>query len=130
MSTGKTAPEGRTDRPQVLVDARDTATVVALAGEHDVFTAPEVRGRFAMSLEARTPLVIDLSDAAFVDSSILGAVIGAVQRARDEDVGIAVVLPAEGSTTHRIFEITGLLPLMPRAATVDDALDLVRSAPA
>ena len=111
------------------MNVRGAATVVALAGEHDVFTAPEVRGRFASPLEARTPLIIDLSGAAFVDSSILGAVIGAVQRAREQSVAIAVVLPDEGSTTHRIFEITGLLPLMPQASSVDAALDLVRSAP-
>jgi anti-sigma B factor antagonist len=129
MAAGE-AGRGRTDRPEVVVDVRESATVVSLAGEHDVFTAPEVRGRFASPLDAGTPLVIDLSAAAFVDSSILGAVIGAVQRARDADLGIAVVLPGEGTTTHRIFEITGLLPLMPQAASVDDALDLVRSAPA
>jgi anti-sigma B factor antagonist len=129
MSVGEVGP-GRVERPEVLVDVRGAATVVSLSGEHDVFTAPEVRGRFASTLEAGTPLIIDLSGAAFVDSSILGAVIGAVQRARDENVAIAVVLPGEGSTTHRIFEITGLLPLMPRAASVDHAIDLVRSAPA
>jgi anti-anti-sigma factor len=125
MSGGEVRPGAR---PQVLVEVREGATVVALSGEHDVFTAPEVRGRFAASLEARLPLVIDLSEAAFVDSSILGAVIGAVQRGRDDDLGVAVVLPQAGTTTYRIFEITGLLPLVPHAATVDEALNRVRPA--
>jgi anti-sigma B factor antagonist len=123
MSGGEVRPGAR---PQVLVEVRDGATVVALSGEHDVFTAPEVRARFATSLEARLPLVVDLSDSAFVDSSILGAVIGAVQRGRDDEIAVAVVLPEAGTTTHRIFEITGLLPLVPHTGTVDEALDLVR----
>jgi anti-anti-sigma factor len=122
MSSAEERRVTRVERPHVLVERREAATVVALAGEHDVFTAPEVRGRFASTLESRSPLVIDLSGAAFVDSSILGAVIGAVQRGRDEDIAVAVVLPAEGTTTHRIFEITGLLPLVPHADSVEAAV--------
>ena len=125
MSQRDGASSTAPDRPQVLVESRGTATVVALEGEHDVFTASEVRGRFSGVLDAGGPLVIDMTNASFVDSSILGAVIGALQRAREEDAAVAVVLPAEGSTTHRIFEITGLLPLVPRAGTVDEAVELV-----
>lgn len=125
MSLGDGASSAAADRPQVLVESRGTVTVVALEGEHDVFTASEVRGRFAGALDAGGPLVIDMTNASFVDSSILGAVIGALQRAREEDAAVALVLPAEGSTTHRIFEITGLLPLVPRAGSVDAAVELV-----
>ena len=125
MSPGDGASSAAADRPQVLVESRGAATVVALEGEHDVFTASEVRGRFTGVLDAGGPLVIDMTNASFVDSSILGAVIGALQRAREEDAAVAVVLPAEGSTTHRIFEITGLLPLVPQAGTVDQAIELV-----
>ena len=86
---------------------------------------PRRSRRFAGVLDAGGPWAIDMTNASFVDSSILGAVIGALQRAREEDAAVAVVLPRGGLDVHRIFEITGLLPLVPRAGTVDEAVELV-----
>jgi anti-anti-sigma factor len=114
------------DRPRILVEARGRATVVALEGEHDLVTASAVRVRFGGALDAGSPLIVDLTGASFVDSSILAAVVGALHRAREEDLSVAVVLPAEGSTTHRIFEVTGLLPLVAGAGSVEEAVNLVR----
>jgi anti-sigma B factor antagonist len=82
--------------------------VIALSGEHDLSTAPELRARLHDLADADA-VIIDLDETTFVDSSILGVLVGGLRRARERDVPFAIVL---GDGAHpairRIFELTGL----------------------
>jgi anti-sigma B factor antagonist len=99
--------------------------VITFKGEHDLNTAPELRGRLAAAIEDRVPVVVDLSGAAFVDSSILGAVLDARRQAHDRGLGFAVALSDGAQPVQRVLEVTGLdstLPVHPsRTAAIEEA---------
>jgi anti-sigma B factor antagonist len=93
-------------------------TVVRASGEIDVATAPTMRERLAQIYEeGTTRLVVDLEDVAFLDSTGLGVLVGALRRAREAGGDVRLVC-----TNHRIvkvFEATGLHEVFTIGATVD-----------
>jgi anti-anti-sigma factor len=94
------------------------ALAVTLRGELDAHDAPELRRTIADALEARPAgerVVLDLTGVSFLDSTILGMLVGVVRRGRDAGGEVRVVLPE--TAARRIFEITG----------VDSALDVYPS---
>jgi anti-sigma B factor antagonist len=97
--------------------------VIALSGEHDLSTAPELRARLH-ELADTDAVIIDLDETTFVDSSILGVLVGGLRRARERDVPFAIVL---GDGAHpairRIFELTGLHDVFPIYPTRQGAQD-------
>src|SRR5215210_6545367 len=76
-------------------------------------------------------LVVDLSGATFLDSSILGALLEARRQALERGLGYVVSLgeqPEPG--VQRILEITGLVPVFPVMRSLEEALGAARSTPA
>jgi len=96
----------------IVLDRRDGVVVVRVHGEHDVFTAPALREQVHAAIEQAAPIVIDLSGATFIDSSVLAVLLGGLRRAREAELGYALILPGEdGAPVRRIFEVTGLVPV-------------------
>jgi anti-sigma B factor antagonist len=81
--------------------------VIALAGEVDLYTAPEFKQQLleVISQGARN-VVVDFSDTTFIDSTTLGVLVGGVKRLRSNDGQLALVCSDRNIT--KIFEITGL----------------------
>lgn len=78
------------------------ATVIALSGELDFYDATSTR-----AIEGgASRLVFDLSDATFIDSTPLGALVSARKRLGAQPGRLAVVCPDEAMA--RIFAATGL----------------------
>ena len=99
--------------------------VVAISGEHDLNTAPDLRARLAEVIENGGPVIIDLSPATFVDSSILGAILDARRRAQGAGIGFAVAQGDSAAAVARVLEITGLrdeLPVHDDVASAEAAL--------
>jgi len=81
--------------------------LVRVGGEHDLSTVPELRRTVDEIFETGTCLVVDLSSATFIDSSILGELIRAkLQADKSPDETIAVVAPP-GSSAGRILDLVG-----------------------
>lgn len=100
------------------------ATVFTLRGEHDLETAPELRAELEAALAAGTAVVVDLSQAEFIDSTVLGALIYGRQRRQP----FGLVVPA-GCAAHRLCEIVELGGIVPIYASQPEALiDLVSAA--
>lgn len=113
----------------------DTRFPVTLAGAVPVVTAPEEvdvsnAGQLrAALLEAvcRNPvLVADMSRTRFCDCAGLQALARARGRARDQNG--EVILVAADAGVLRALELTGIGRLIPRTATLDEALALARAA--
>ena len=85
-----TLPSAMDANPIVLDDSADDVVVVVVEGEHDIYTAPTLRERLDEALERRGGVVVDLTGATFVDSSVLGALLDARRRALDADQGYVV----------------------------------------
>lgn len=100
------------------------AHVVAVSGEVDIFTAPDLKKTITAAIESGTRLlVIDLTLTRFLDSTALGVLIGAVKRLRPLDGRMAIV-NTEPSTA-KTFQITGLDRIFTIVATREEALEAV-----
>src|SRR3954468_4120579 len=95
--------------------------VVAVRGEIDLFTAPELKQKLTDAIEAgKSRIVVDLSDTTFLDSTALGVLIGAVKRLRTRDGALVIVNTDQNIA--KTFEITGLDQIFTILATRDDAI--------
>jgi anti-sigma B factor antagonist len=92
----------------ISTSERDGRTVVAISGELDLATAPELEEVLLERLDAGQRVVLDLRDLQFMDSSGLRVLVAAHTRASDGKAGFAIVRPAEGSEVARILEIAGI----------------------
>jgi anti-sigma B factor antagonist len=102
------------------IDAR--THVVAVAGEIDLFTAPEFKQRVSAPIDAgRSHLIVDLSAATFIDSSSLGVLIGAHRRLKRCHGTLIVV--CDNAALVKTFRITGLDGVFRLVPTLADALD-------
>jgi anti-sigma B factor antagonist len=91
--------------------------LIALGGEWDLYNRPELEAALIEAEAAAEPLVvIDLSHATFIDSSVLGALVEARKRML-ERVGMAVV--AQDRQIRKVFEITGLDAVFTLYETLD-----------
>jgi anti-sigma B factor antagonist len=98
--------------------------VIQLGGEVDLYTAPEFKERLVELIEnGKTKIVVDLSDATFIDSTTLGVLVGGVKRLRPAGGSLALVCSDQNIT--KIFEITGLDRVFPIHETRDEALSSV-----
>jgi anti-sigma B factor antagonist len=95
--------------------------VVAVRGEIDLFTAPELKSALSEAIETgHTRIVVDLTDTTFLDSTALGVLIGAVKRLRSRDGRLTIVNVDDNIA--KTFEITGLDQIFPISGTRDEAV--------
>lgn len=119
-------------RTIVLDDSNGDVLVVVVRGEHDIYTAPALRERLDEALAADPAgVVVDLSGATFLDSSILGALLEARRQSLERGTGYVVCLgEAPEAGVARILEITGLVPVFPVVRSREEAMTTARAAPA
>jgi anti-sigma B factor antagonist len=95
--------------------------VIELGGEVDLYTAPEFKERMLQVIDdGRTRVVVDLSQATFIDSTTLGVLVGGVKRLRPSGGSLALVCSDPNIT--KIFEITGLDRVFPIHPSREEAL--------
>jgi anti-sigma B factor antagonist len=112
---------GTQEPPVAAVERRDGATVVRLAGELDLYNAPELRETlFALADEGPGRLVVELSEVEFMDSTALGVLIETRTRLPNRR---AFLLAAPGLETHRALRISGLDQHLAVHETLDAALE-------
>jgi anti-sigma B factor antagonist len=98
--------------------------VLAVRGEIDLFTAPELKQVLAEAIEGgRIRIIVDLTDTTFLDSTALGVLIGAVKRLRSRDGALAIVNVDDNIA--KTFEITGLDQIFTIVPTRDEAIEAV-----
>jgi anti-sigma B factor antagonist len=101
--------------------------VLAVRGEIDLFTAPELKQVLAESIEAgRIRIIVDLTETTFLDSTALGVLIGAVKRLRSRDGALAIVNTDDNIA--KTFEITGLDQIFTILGTREEAVEAVGAA--
>ena len=83
-------------------------TIVAITGEFDTYAAGKVRDQLTDVIAASDPprVVVDLTGVAFMDSSALGVLVGALRTSRALDGEIRLACTPEHLTP--LFRITGL----------------------
>ena len=101
------------------IEERDDATipVIAVRGEIDVATAPQLRESLHHVIsEGNATIALDLLGVSFLDSTALGVLVGGLKRCRElgGDMRVVVADPR----IMKIFEITGLTSVF----TISDTL--------
>lgn len=97
------------------------AMLFALEGNLDIATSPSLRAALLESAEHdRHEIIVDLSRLEFLDSTGLGALIGARKRAAEH--GGSLRLVAHEGQILRLLRITGLLDVFAVYPSVEAAL--------
>jgi anti-sigma B factor antagonist len=96
--------------------------VVALVGEHDLATVDALSDEVDRQFREVSHLVIDLTRATFVDSTVVCALALGGEHARARGAcRFAVVAPAD-SFVRKVFDIVHLRSIMPAYETLEEAL--------
>ncbi|HEX6761353.1 MAG TPA: STAS domain-containing protein [Gaiellaceae bacterium] len=86
---------------------QDHTYAISLAGEIDLYTAPEFKQQLLEVIgEGATHVIVDLTSTTFIDSTTLGVLVGGLRRLRTADGRMTIVCSDPNIT--KIFEITGL----------------------
>lgn len=97
--------------------------VVTVAGDLDVYTAPIFRERLtALAAAVDGDLVCDLTAVAVLDSTSIGALVGALKAIRSRSQRRELRVVTCGEPVRKTLKITGLDQVMPVHATVTAAL--------
>jgi anti-anti-sigma factor len=110
------APDG------IRIEEPDGAGVVALVGEHDAFGAERLRYELERLVAKGTPIVVDLSEATFIDSATVGVLLTAF---RSGSAGLSLVLPSTEGGVHvrKLLHTTQLDAVFPIHESVAAALE-------
>jgi anti-anti-sigma factor len=95
--------------------------LVILGGEHDLYSADRLQQTFDDVLFGCEHLIVDLSSAEFIDSTIIGALVKTMKQAHGRDRKFTIVL-GTAPVVERILEVTGVLVLFKVVPTVERAL--------
>jgi anti-sigma B factor antagonist len=102
-------------------ESRGEALLFKLRGSLDLATSPTVRAALSDAQETKKNVVVDLTQLEFLDSTGLGALIGAHRRAT-EGGGSFRLIVNEGPIL-RLLTITGLMRVLSVYHGIDDALN-------
>ena len=106
----------------VRIEDRNTgAALVRLAGRFDLLSAGEAKQRLSQAVsDGHRNLVVDLGDISFIDSSGLGALIGALKAARLAGGDLRIARP--NAQARSVLELTTLNRVLRPYETVEEAL--------
>lgn len=112
------------DTMTTSVSVHDEATVLTVAGEVDLATAPALENAIEATLGGKpAAMIIDLSQVSFLASAGMAALVAAHQRAGSA-TRIAVV--ADGPATSRQLKMTNLDQVFALYPTLEEALTALR----
>lgn len=103
--------------------ATGSGVVLAVSGEIDLHTAPQLNQRLTALAGTGAPIVVDLTDVAFLDSSALGALVAANRTVRERDGYLAV----SGPQPHvaKVLALTRMSEVIDVFDSVSDAEDAI-----
>jgi anti-sigma B factor antagonist len=101
--------------------AVDGRRVLAVGGEVDVYSAPNVREKLQSMITTEEPdLIVDLSAISFIDSTGLGVLVGGQNRSAEAGGSLRLVCAQE--RVLKLFRITGLDEVFGIYPTLPDAV--------
>jgi anti-sigma B factor antagonist len=96
------------------------ALLVSVEGELDIASAEQLVGPTEVAVGAASPLILDLSQCSFIDSSGLRLVLHANHAL--SDVGARLVLVTNQPQAKRLLSVTGIDQRLPIFETLDEAV--------
>jgi len=104
---------------EITVERHDDYVLCRPIGELDAYTVAQFREALT-ELAEESYVLVDLSDVPFMDSAGLGALIGGIRRARENDGDVAVA--CNRPALIRLLHTTGFDRIVPVRETVEEAI--------
>ncbi len=95
-------------------------TVIALSGEVDMYYSPQARKQILRALKHKQPVLVDLSDVQYIDSSGVASLVEGYQLARTDDLEFALVGVSEAAM--RVLQLARLDKVFPIYGSVSERL--------
>jgi anti-anti-sigma factor len=110
-------------QPRIDVDIHsDGIAIVALRGEHDLGTAPEITRKLTLAGADRN-LLVDLTACTFLDSTVISALLRVSNRLHERGGLVSLVIPkGRHQAVRSIFELMSIERLLPVHETRTAAL--------
>lgn len=109
-----------------VVPEAEEIVAVCLEGEFDMTNAPTVGEKIDRTLEDGKHLIVDLSEATFIDSSLIAVLVRAAKATRGTEQAI-VLQHRTAATVERVLEITGIEQVLPRAHDREEAVRIIQT---
>ena len=101
---------------------------ISVGGAVDLYSAPEFKEALERALDAGSRrLVLDLSEATFIDSTALGVIAGGLRRLGTIGGSLAIVCSHPGPM--RVFRVSGFDRFFPVCGSRDEALRALTDEP-
>lgn len=105
---------------EVSIEMQAGACVLHVAGEVDVYTAPRLKVALTDAADRGcAPLIVDMEQVGFIDSSGLGVLVGALRRVKEAGGDLRLVCTRDNVV--KIFRITGLDKVFSLFSSVEQA---------
>ena len=113
----------RLEAGAVRVREVGAARVLGLRGEHDLTTVEVLAGEIERQFQGARHVIVDLSEAAFVDSTVICALaVGHEHASAHAGCSFAAVAP-RASFVGGVFDMVDLRSIMPTYETLEEALE-------
>ena len=119
-SLGSKHPQGAIS----VVPETDEIVAVCLEGEFDMADARTVDEEIDRTLEGGKDLIFDLSEATFIDSSLIAVLMRAVKAAHGREQVIVLQL-GTAAIVERVLEIVRIEQVLPRAHDRQEAIGII-----
>lgn len=90
---------------EVVVERDQGIWVLSVRGEHDVSVEPSLRDKLEEVFAQGSTVIVDFSEAGFVDSTVLAGLVYGSEQAREDAHSIALVLPPGDGPARRLLEL-------------------------
>ena len=110
------------ETPDIHIDhPQPGATVVVMRGDHDVANAGQLGQLLGALLGEHGLVVVDVTGAEFVDSSIVSVLVQAKKEAEAADATLRLQMGTQ-DIVRRAFELAGVVDYLETAATREEVL--------
>lgn len=111
-----------------LVDETEHVVAVCLEGDLDRTNVAALDAAIERALQPGNDLIVDMSEATFIDSSVLQSVVRAAQSAGRRQQAIVLQL-GTAALVERILEIVQIEEVLPRVHDRQEALRVIQREP-
>ncbi|MBL4616042.1 MAG: STAS domain-containing protein [Magnetovibrio sp.] len=108
---------------EISISEQDGVQVVAVCGEVDLSTSPQVREALLGCIKGGSSVVVNLSAVSYIDSSGVASLVEAFQTAKSKGLGFALAQISE--TPMRVLKLARLDQVFVIHDTVDEAVSAV-----
>ena len=110
-----------------VVPETDEIVAVCLEGDFDLSNAPAIGKEVGLALEDGNDLILDLSQATFIDSSVVHVLVNASKAVIGSDRAVVLQL-GTAAIVERVLEIAEIERVLPRAHERQEAVRIIQQA--